>query len=79
MIVHGSTYKLARQFQTLSDSEVQLLPKNLQLELLRNKTKENLHAAKEQKCIIHERKKFDSFPDKKSSEKTLFKATFPEI
>ena len=53
MIIHGSTYKLARQLQTLSDSEVQLLPKNLRLELLRSKIKENLHAAYEKGAKVY--------------------------
>ena len=47
MIVHGAMYKLARQLQALGDSEIQLLPKNLRLELLRSKIKTNLHAAYE--------------------------------
>ena len=53
MIVHGSMYKLARQLNALNDSEIQLLPKNLRLELLRTKMKENLHNAYEKGCKVY--------------------------
>ena len=53
MIMHGSTYKLAKQLQALSDSEIQMLPKHLKLELLRCKMKENLHEAYERGTKVY--------------------------
>ena len=47
MILHGSMYRLARQLGSLNDSEINLLPKNLRLELLRTKIQDNLHIAYE--------------------------------
>ena len=53
MILHGSMYKLARQLEALNDSEISLLPKNLRLELLRSKVKDNLHNAYEKGAKVY--------------------------
>ncbi|GBP12726.1 Retrovirus-related Pol polyprotein from transposon 17.6 [Eumeta japonica] len=45
MIGHGSVYRLARKLRSLGDTETQILPSQVKLDLIRERIKENLHRA----------------------------------
>ncbi|XP_037822497.1 uncharacterized protein LOC119611100 [Lucilia sericata] len=45
MTSHGSVYKLAKKLQCLLDSEIDIVPKPVKMDLVRHRIRENLHKA----------------------------------
>ena len=71
-------YRLAKQLQALGESEIRMLPKQTQLELIRSKIQNNLHTAYErgEKVYNTRVKKVKYIPGQEVCRRTSPKATF---